>query len=91
VDKYVRHDFEQLKIKYGNNPSEFKKQMKKIRPRHVMRVRSQKDVHRSHVMKNEMKPKTMMEIKREEQSEFNIKLCDMGNACYTDKHYSDLI
>ena len=22
---------------------------------------------------------------------FNIKLCDMGNACYVDKHYSDVI
>jgi hypothetical protein len=25
VNKYVKHDFEQLKIKYGNNPAEFKK------------------------------------------------------------------
>lgn len=22
---------------------------------------------------------------------FNIKLCDMGNACYVEKHYSDVI
>ena len=22
---------------------------------------------------------------------FNIKICDMGNACYVDKHYSDII
>lgn len=56
-----------------------------------MRVRSQKDLHRSHVMRDEMKPKTLKEIIKEEQSQFNIKLCDMGNACYTDKHYSDLI
>lgn len=38
-----------------------------------------------------MRPKTMKEILKEEELEFNIRLCDMGNACYIDKHYSDLI
>jgi len=66
VNKYVKYDFEQLKIKYGSNPSEFKKEMRAIRPRNVMRVRSQKDLHRSHVMRDEMKPKTLKEIIKEE-------------------------
>ena len=26
-----------------------------------------------------------------QELDFNIKLCDMGNACYIDKHYSDVI
>lgn len=42
-------------------------------------------------MKDEIKPKSMSEIKEEERMDFNIKLCDMGNACYIEKHYSDLI
>jgi serine/threonine protein kinase len=25
------------------------------------------------------------------EHDFNIKLCDMGNACYIDRHYSDVI
>lgn len=65
--------------------------MKAIRPRNIMRVRSQRDLHRSIVMRNELKPKTLKEIKKEELLDFDIKMCDMGNACYTDKHYSDLI
>jgi hypothetical protein len=40
--------------------------MKAIRPRNVMRVRSHKDLHRSHVMHDEIKPKTLKEIKKEE-------------------------
>jgi len=39
----------------------------------------------------EMKPKTEKEIKRVLEQDFNIKLCDMGNACYVDKHFSDII
>jgi len=27
----------------------------------------------------------------EELYNFNIQLCDMGNACFTDNHYSDII
>jgi len=30
-------------------------------------------------------------LKQEKEMQFNIKLCDMGNACYVERHYSDII
>ena len=42
-------------------------------------------------MKNELKPKSIEEVKKEVDMEMNIKLCDMGNACYIEEHYSDVI
>jgi len=91
VNKYVKHEFEQIKIKYGYDEKVFKKAMKEIRPRNIMRVRSCQDLSKIKSMRSEIKPKGLKEIKKEEELEFNIKLCDMGNACYIDKHYSDLI
>lgn len=56
-----------------------------------MRVRSQQDLYRSLKSKYELKPKDAQDIKYMQELDFNIKLCDMGNACYIDKHYSDVI
>lgn len=39
----------------------------------------------------EIKPKTKQEMKEVVNLNFNIRLVDMGNACYINKHYSDLI
>ena len=39
-----------------------------------------------------MKPKTASRVEQETMEMcFNIKLCDMGNACYVNQHYSDVI
>ena len=56
-----------------------------------MRVRSQAPLYRSIRQKSEMSPKTPQVMKEIKDLEFNIKLCDMGNACYVDRHYSDVI
>jgi|LauGreDrversion4_2_1035121.scaffolds.fasta_scaffold45871_4 serine/threonine protein kinase len=42
-------------------------------------------------MFNELKPKSKAEVDKELEMDMNIKLCDMGNACYVEQHYSDVI
>lgn len=91
VQKYVKHNFDQIKIKYGYDEKELRKAMREIRPRCHLRVRSQQPSSRAHQMRKAFRPKTMKQILKEEELQFNIRLCDMGNACYIDKHYSDLI
>ena len=39
----------------------------------------------------ELKPKTRRDLSKICDVMFDIKIVDMGNACYTDKHYSDVI
>jgi len=39
----------------------------------------------------ELKPLTKSEVDRMKEMDLQVKLCDMGNACYIDKHYSDII
>lgn len=39
----------------------------------------------------ELKPKTRRDLSKICDVMFNIKLVDMGNACYVDRHYSDVI
>ena len=36
-------------------------------------------------------PLTYGEVSRMKEQDMQVKLCDMGNACYVDKHYSDII
>ena len=39
----------------------------------------------------EMKPKSRRDLDKICDVMFNIKIVDMGNACYVDHHYSDVI
>ena len=56
-----------------------------------MRVQSQKKLYSDFRLGLELKPKGETALKQEKEIQFNIKLCDMGNACYLDRHYSDII
>lgn len=38
-----------------------------------------------------MKPLTKSAVEKLKDMDFSIKLCDMGNACYVDEHFSDII
>ena len=38
-----------------------------------------------------MKPLTNSEVERMKELDLRARMCDMGNACYIDKHYSDII
>jgi serine/threonine-protein kinase SRPK3 len=39
----------------------------------------------------QLKPMEDIDVKALRESRFNVKIVDMGNACYTDKKYSELI
>jgi serine/threonine-protein kinase SRPK3 len=43
------------------------------------------------VASHDIKPKDVNAVKRASEMKFDIKLCDMGNACYINRHYSDII
>lgn len=92
VNKYVKNDFELLKIKFEKNPAEYQKQLKRVKPYTHMRVRSQQRAYAAAAQKDELRPRSKAEVERETTELcFNIKLCDMGNACYINQHYSDVI
>ena len=40
---------------------------------------------------NETKPLTEHDVDLMKEKDLQVKLCDMGNACYIDNHYSDII
>lgn len=39
----------------------------------------------------EIRPVDEYELKRRLDAQFKVKLVDMGNACYIDKQFSDII
>lgn len=56
-----------------------------------MRVRSAQPVYRSLQQSHELKPLNAQDLHHIADLDFNIKICDMGNACYVDNHYSSVI
>ena len=56
-----------------------------------LRQRSQRALY-SHIKASEaVKPLDEKRVERMKDMAFTIKLCDMGNACYIDEHFSDII
>jgi serine/threonine-protein kinase SRPK3 len=56
-----------------------------------MRVQSQQPTYRSLRASKELKPLTPNEVQDITDLDFKIKICDMGNACYFDEHFSTII
>lgn len=56
-----------------------------------MRVHSHELPYKGLKMYNELKPKKRPQLEQICDCMFNIKVVDMGNACFTDNHYSDVI
>ncbi len=40
---------------------------------------------------DKVRPRRLSDVEREKQLDFSLKFVDMGNACYTDNHFSDII
>ena len=40
---------------------------------------------------NEYKPMEEIDVKAIKEMQFKVKMVDMGNACYIDEHFSDII
>jgi hypothetical protein len=56
-----------------------------LRVNSVTKLPSEKKKHA------ELKPLSHRDVDRMKELDLQVKLCDMGNACYIDKHYSDII
>ena len=59
--------------------------------RKFLRVSSQQRLHSQFQAAEDMRPRTHYDIERMREQDIQVKLCDMGNACYKDHHYSDII
>jgi len=59
--------------------------------RRFLRVNSQPKLHSQFQASEEVRPRTHYDIERMREQDIQVKLCDMGNACYKDHHYSDII
>ena len=65
-------------------------QMKKRR-RNYLRVQSVQRTPAQKEMYEQMTPLSFEDVRKMKEQDMNVKLCDMGNACYIDNHYSDII
>lgn len=78
----------------AGDPKTFKKLVRRTRPCVQFRIRSHDKVlfrNRAPTKMDELKAKGRREMQEIEEMNFTMKLCDMGNACYVNKHYSDVI
>lgn len=64
---------------------------KKLRNRKYIRIRSCDRLPGEFKYWKQMKPLEPEEVERMKELDLRVRLCDMGNACYTDNHYSDII
>lgn len=55
------------------------------------RVRSQRRLFSDKKRFDELKPRNEKDLERLKDLDFSLKYVDMGNACYTDNHFSDII
>ena len=56
-----------------------------------MRVRSQKKLWSDRVREAAIKPLDAQAVEEIKNLDFTMKFVDMGNACYIDEHFSDII
>ena len=91
IKEHANTGFASLKEASQGDEKVFDKMFQKIKPKTRMHVRSQQTLYRSTKLGEELKPKGRAALRKVADLDFNIKLCDMGNACYIDKHYSDVI
>ena len=59
--------------------------------RKYLRVNSQQRLDSYEEYFDEIKPLRHSDVTRMKELDLQVKLCDMGNACFVDKHYSDII
>jgi len=65
--------------------------LKKNKHRRILRVNSETKIPSLTKYYNEIKPLTHQEVKMMQEKDLQVKICDMGNACYINEHYSDII
>lgn len=91
VKKHASNNFELIREKCKEDDKLMRKALNRVKPMKLHRVNSQKEVESVTKARLDLKPKGRTELRRVFDLKLDIKLCDMGNACYIDKHYSDVI
>ncbi|CDW77938.1 serine threonine protein kinase [Stylonychia lemnae] len=61
------------------------------KPKEYLRMNSQTHLWSDMVKFNEYKPMDDIDVKAIKEMQFKVKIVDMGNACYIDEHFSDII
>ena len=89
LKRHARTNFAELRVLAAGDPTTFKKLVRREKPTFYLRIKSMP--HRKSKKFDELKPKGTRELTEIEENNFTVKLCDMGNACYVNKHYSDVI
>ena len=64
---------------------------KKPRTKKYLRVNSQTQLWSDVRKFNELKPMEEIDLKALKEQRFQVKIVDMGNACYENEHFSDVI
>lgn len=65
--------------------------LKRYNFRKYMRIRSVPKLPSDKKYAREIKPLTQEDVNLMKERDLLVKICDMGNACPMDKHYSDII
>ena len=93
VKNHASNGFQELRDQAEGDEVKYqylrRQKCKEIKTR--MRVNSHFHPYGGTRMYFELKPKILPELNQICDCMFNIKIVDMGNACYVDKHYSDVI
>ena len=93
VKEHASNDFAKLREEAGDDDIRYRylrrQACKKIKQH--MRVNSQFHPYSCQKKYMELKPKVRTDLEEICDLMFNVKIVDMGNACYIDRHYSDII
>tara|TARA_B110000285_G_C15118469_1_gene615593 strand:+ start:1649 stop:1918 length:270 start_codon:yes stop_codon:yes gene_type:complete len=65
--------------------------LKKNKHRKWLRMSSQDRLESVKKEFEDLRPLTDYDVHRMQELDLQVKLCDMGNACYIHTHYSDII
>ena len=93
MKEHASNDFQALKDEAAGDDVKYQylRRQKCKEIKHRLRVMSHVHPYSGTRMYFEMKPKILPELQQICDCMFNIKIVDMGNACYVDRHYSDVI
>eukprot|EP00347_Sterkiella_histriomuscorum_P011240 403373209 len=67
------------------------RRLKNGKPKQYMRLNSQTNLWSDVKKFNDFKPMEDIDLKALKEMQFQVKMVDMGNACYIDEHFSDII
>lgn len=88
--EYFRYSEKERDLGYENPANPLTHKLKKNKRRYL-KVRSVQKYDSQKKYSRELKPLGRSDVERMMEEDIQVKFCDMGNACYFDNHYSDII